>query len=271
MRTFVTYNNWHLGDSLIHLNFLRRLAILHPEIGFMHRCDPRQHAQLAELIGDIPAIRLGVLPAPPGSIDSWKNAGAQNMNAHGQWSTPGFFDTHPLKNDWVNFHIDWFKVLAQKMDLESPIHLPFHLLFDYPAIKRSDASRWDFDFLVINSRPGSGQVSYRDNFCFDPLIAALKQKGYRVACTQETRVPEVFCTAAHHLTVTDIGNLSLRTPYIVGVSTGAAWITHNVHNIESVKYRIIMLDRERLNLPGNGCHVATVEEITEKLRQMKLI
>ena len=33
---FHFYNRWNLGDSLVHLHFLRHLAIRYPEHGFIH-------------------------------------------------------------------------------------------------------------------------------------------------------------------------------------------------------------------------------------------
>lgn len=266
-----SYLVWHYGDNLIHLNFLRRLAVLHQDIRFVHYCDPNQHAQLRPVIEDIPNIRLSADALPPGAVNAWINFGANH--GPGGWDGKGFLDRHPMRWDYVQFHLDFFDGLAKRMGgFESPIKTPFDMLFDCPCIQKSHASNLDFDVLVINSRPGSGQLRcYTHPYCMDLLIDRLARKGHRIAATAPTNVPGVFQTAAHNLTLVDIANLSLRTPYIVGVSTGPLWLTHSTFNLNTVKYRVVLLERQRVHLPGNGCHAENIDAAVEILQKQGII
>ena len=266
-----SYLTWHYGDNLIHLNFLRRLAKQHPDISFVHYCDPNQHAQLLPVILDLGNIALSGGPLPPDAIDAWINTGASHRNPGG-WDGKGRFDNHQHRWDYVAYYLDFFDHLAKQMGLENPVKTPMDMLFDFPALKESRVSNLNFDILVINSRPASGQLRwYNDPFCMDHLINRLQHKGHKVACTQETRVPDVYCTAKDRLSLVDIGNLSLRTTYIVAVSTGPIWLTHNIWNLDSVKYRIVLLERQRVHFPGNGCHVETLDDAARKLQELGIL
>ena len=266
-----TWNAWGYGDQLLHLNFLRRLGIRHPDIQFNHHCAPQQHAQLRPVIEDVGNIRLTGDALPPGAINAWIARGSSH--GPGGWDGQGFFDKHKHRWDYVQFYLDWFNVLTSEMGLgESPIKTPFDMLFDCPCIQKSHASNMDFDVLVINSRPTSGQLRcFTHPYCMDHLIDRLARKGYRVAATAPTNVLGVFQTAAHNLTLVDIANLSLRTPYIVGVSTGPLWLTHSTFNLNTVKYRVVLLERQRVHLPGNGCHAENIDAAVEILQKQGII
>jgi hypothetical protein len=272
MTTYHTFNQWHTGDNLIHLHWLRSQAIAHPDDQFVHACDPAQHFQLQEVIQDLPNIRLAG-EIQQGSIDAWKCQGAQGQTPTG-WRVPGYFNRHPLKLDWVRFHIDWFRHLAKQMGLESKFAEAKDFLFDYPYLHddKGRAGTMEFDVLVINSRPASGQLAaYTRMDYFDGLIGQLIAKGYKVACTQPSNVPKVVCTQVHHLTCSDIGHLAIRCKGIIGVSTGPMWPCENVFALEKVKFRIIFLDREKVELPGNRWHVQTIGQAIDLLKKGGII
>ena len=75
--THHSYNEFHLGDNLIHLHFLRKLALKYPDEFFVHAVQPCHLLQLGEAIEDVPNIRLDPLEnKAAGSVNVWKNAGA---------------------------------------------------------------------------------------------------------------------------------------------------------------------------------------------------
>src|SRR5262249_3599769 len=49
VRTFI---EWHLGDNLIHLHFLRRLAAANPGVRFIHAAQAGYLGQMAEMVTD---------------------------------------------------------------------------------------------------------------------------------------------------------------------------------------------------------------------------
>lgn len=262
--THHTYCEFQLGDSLIHLHFLRALARLYPGHRFIHGIKPCHIPQMREFVEDVPQIELiGFPDRDPRSLNIWKN-------------TDGFWERHPLRNDYANFHLDWFRHLAFKLGLlASPFERPENLLFDHPALLRPTSLSKPFDVLFVNSAPCSGQFraylngpggpgDFNPEY-FDPLIAELASKQ-RVVVTARTKVPNVPCTLDYNLTLTGIGNLSLYCPVVVMVSTGPSWATFNVWNTRTVQLRVAFLDTETLNMAPNTFEVGTAEAAREQLR-----
>src|SRR6266699_2586382 len=121
-----THNAYHLGDNLVHLNFLRRAALENPGRRFVHRAQWNYLDQLREVVADVPNIDLSDFNymMPTNSIDAWRGAG-------------GFWYSHPDKFDFTKFHIkSWFPHLAKRMGIENPIGSTSDMLFDYPAIQQ---------------------------------------------------------------------------------------------------------------------------------------
>ena len=52
-----TFNEWHLGDNLVHLNFLRRLAVEHPDFQFIHACRIDYHEPLKPVVWPLTNLR----------------------------------------------------------------------------------------------------------------------------------------------------------------------------------------------------------------------
>jgi len=254
-RTHITVR---LGDNLIHLQFLRALAKAHPDHRFEHAGHVAYLGQMLELTHDLPNVELyPVEYVRPGSIDAWKNAGQ-------------FWERHPLANDWANFHLEFFRKLAGEMGLVSPFTKPADLLHDYPALLKKEPICTPFDFLVVNSKPCSGQLTGYDSAQMDWLIGELAQK-YTVVCTQKTRISGVTCTADHGFSVTAIGSASLFCKHIVMVATGCAWPTFNVHNLQSIQTRVILLENERVELAPNSVHVESVTGAQRILKEKGLL
>jgi hypothetical protein len=278
---YYSYNPWHLGDSLLHLHFLRHLAIKHPSHFFIHAVEESHLWQLGEAIEDVANVRLIRLEDQgryPGArwVNSWKNVGFGPIGRG--INVPGFWETHPLRNDFSTFYLELFGILARAMDLESPFNEAADLWFDYPKIKfgrnsqpllrdhcapRQGVGPPEFDFLVVNSVPLSRQLpAFREAQYLTPLIDELAER-YRVVVTNPLQhradrpsgSPAIPCTQDYQLSITDIGTLSMHCPYLLMVSTGPSWPTFNVWNRESVKLRLILLDEEQLNLGGNTVQV----------------
>ena len=253
MTAIYTHNDYHLGDQLIHLNFLRRVAASHPNVRFVHACHEQLISQLTELVVDLPNISLRNLKdRVEGSIDCWKNRKDR-------------FYGHPDRDNWVTFHLEHFDLLAKDMGVDNPIRSPRDLLFDYPML---DAGRAEpFDFLIINSMPFSNQLHIQPN-AFDPLIGRLMDKGYTL-CTTARCSYAVPCTQP--FSVTAVGCISRYCKYIVGVATGPIWPTFNVHNYDTVALRVILLESERIYLTPNTEHASSVMQAADILGERGLL
>ena len=244
-----THNAYHLGDNLVHLNFLRKVSLANPDRAFVHAAQWQYLRQLQDVVTDVPNVELKDYNylTPSDSIDAWRGANQ-------------FWYSHPGRNDFVKFHVEaWFPFLADRMDVENPIKCAKDMLFDYPSIR--DGEHQEIDVLVINSPPGSGQFQRYDESAFNPIITRMVEKSLRV----------VSSWPARGLSVTQFGHLSLFCHTILMVSTGPSWPTFNVWNQDSVKHRIILLEPERVNLSPNTMHCATVDEAAEVLKGAGLL
>lgn len=245
-----TFNAYHLGDNLIHLNFLRRCALAYPDREFAHYCAEQHRVQLLLVIADLPQIQL-VSECPSEAINAWR--GADN-----------FWYSHENRNDFVWFHKDWFWYLSKKMGLtDSPIQRAEDMLFDYPALAPSGAPTAAFDYLIINSFPHSGQLSGFNPHDFVRLVETLQARGKVCITTMPTGRCECTNDGNRGLDVTAIGRLSQSARHIVGVATGPIWTTFNKWNVNTP--RVILLDNEHLDLVEGVRHVRNVAEAMEYL------
>lgn len=228
-----TYNEYHLGDQLVHLHYLRKVCEENPHLEFTHHCNSKHHGQLRPLLEDVP-IKLEDLYTPPGAINAW--IGHAN-----------FYYEHPLRHNWVLFHLAWFDRLSSVLEVNNPIACREDLLFDYPALKGMATP--EYDYLIINSPPMSGQLAnYHPNLLTN-LVRQYLNSGKSVITTYPTGMCE--CTLDMGFTVTDIGCLSRFVQHIEGVATGPMWTTFNIYNLDTVKSRKFYCSHQTVNLTDN--------------------
>ena len=274
-RVVGTIIEWHLGDNLIHLHFLRSLAAANPDVQFLHAAQEEYLWQLAEMVADVPNIKLISLAAALQIPDftwlhAWKNADSYFVKHPGWWA-------------FCEFHLDWFAHLSQRMGFRSPFSRNEDLIFDYPALLRASdrfPSLGDFDFLFINSCPRSGQLSaYNSLEYLDPLLTEIINAGHSVVVTQPTSVQKlagdkgkgrILCTQDYGMSVTDIGRVSRHCRHHIMVSTGPSWPVLNKWNLPSGNLRVLFLEHERLNYPS-VIHVPNRERCRELLVERKLL
>jgi hypothetical protein len=257
MRSISTFNALHLGDNLVHLHFLRKLAQAYPEIHFTHGANEAHLAQLYPLWQDLPNLKVeSIVGVGQGAINAWCGAGA-------------WWYQQPSTADWCGTMIRWFHELANLMGLECPIREPRDMLFDYPALIHRVPGGADLpmnvDFLIINSPPRSGQWSGFSLEAFDQLCEHLDKFG-RVLTTHPSMVDGVRCTQADRLDVTGIGKLSQQSRVIIGCVTGPMWPCLNIWNADTVKLRIHLQDREHVNMAPNTTHANSLSLVPEILK-----
>jgi len=217
-----TYNEYHLGDQLIHLNYLRRLSYLYPNYIFRHYCQDIYIPQLLAVVEDCPSIEILPLGERDGSaVNCWLGV-------------DGWFYRHPKQRHWVDLHLDWFATLSTRLGVENPIRTKYDLLFEYPALRKKVYQ--PFDVLIINCPPGSNQLPTFSLEKFESLTKKLCEDMDVI-----TVYPTKLCpsTLEMHMTVTEIGNLAQFCQYIVAVDTGPLWTTYNQWNIDSILGRTI--------------------------------
>ncbi len=247
-----TFNAYHLGDNIIHLHFLRKLAQRYPDAEFEHYCAEQHRVQLRPIIADLPQIRLLEI-CPTDAINAWRGV-------------DGFWHKHNYRNDFVTFHQDWFRHLRIQMGFpEGVIDGVDSLMMDYPALDARANPYPKFDYLVINSIPHSGQFSAYNPHEFDRMIKHMLKRGKSVITTAPTNT-DAKCTndGMTGMDVTEIGRLSQSARCIIGVPTGPIWPTFNIWNRETD--RVLMLDNERVDL---GVYVYHVQSVAEAMKLLE--
>ena len=231
-----TFCNYHVGDNLWQLHFMRKCVDRDPTLQFTHACSEPYLVQLREVVEDLPQITLvGLSDKPDGAIDSWKNR-------------DGKFYENPKRDDWVAYHLEFFDALSRDLGLDTPLEEASDFLFDYPALAHR---RERIDFLIVNSHPLSSQfAAYNDNQ-FIGLIQVLAEKGMSVMTTKPTKI----AASTHPRTITGIGRLSAR--YVFGVATGPMWPTWNIWH--EPEFRVVLSDREHIDISPNTDHATSIE------------
>jgi hypothetical protein len=211
-----TYNEYHLGDNLIHLNFLRRLGL-----PATHYCHQHYHVQLQPLCEDTDILLLDLPARPADALNVW--IGRDNA-----------FQSRSPDTTWWQFYSQWFAQISAELDTPNPIHTRHECMFDYPALLQDFPA---YDYLIINSPPLSGQLPSFSQEWFSKKVLELQDQGYTVITTYPTGI----CPATLDLgmTVSNIGALSREVSHIITVDTGPMWPTFNVHNKYTVLSRTV--------------------------------
>jgi len=205
-----TYNEYHLGDQLHHLNFLRRVCEFNPDTEAIHYCKQEYHSQLLPLCEDAP-ITLQDLPHRGDAINAWIGA-------------DGYFYRSPLNKNWVAFHLDWFSYLSNKLEVMNPMQHPDAFLFNYPELNKKKYPA--YDVLIVNSVPMSNQLPDYNPWFFERLTKKYLDEGSTVITTYPTNLCQ--STLELGMSVSDIGSLAKSVNRIQGVDTGPMWTTYNV-------------------------------------------
>ncbi len=249
-----TYNEWHFGDNIIHLNFIIRALELNPNLRWIHYCRSEYVDELKKLVANIDAVEIRPLDHFSGFVtNSW--IGSNN-----------FIWLSQLRYNWVEFHLEWFAYLSSILEIENPILQASDLYFRL-SYSQSSTHEDSFDFLINNTMPLSGQVpNFNPNF-FNSIANQLISLGFKVIATNPGS--QAINTRELGLTALDIGWLSTKSKYIIGVPNGPIWTTFNTKNQESVRIRIFHLFGQVIPFVNTYCYQRE-EEVLAQLNKLIL-
>lgn len=211
VKHFSTYIEWHLGDNIYHLDYLRKLINNNPEFIFSHYCKKQYINELSNHITEyenniqLYPIEYGV---PEKAINVW--IGANN------W----YYDykknnlSSPLMYDIM--YIDWYNHLQNIYGLPNPIQTVEDFLLTFPKIDIYDLPK-QYDVLVINSTPQSSQYHYEEDL-FKKLIYNFINQGHNIITTK--KIDNIECTLDYNYNLTQIAKISTKTPIIIAIHTG---------------------------------------------------
>lgn len=190
-------------------------AMRHIDCPHVFYCPEEYHRNLQDLCEDRDIKLMPQDPHPADAKCTW--IGSQRYSHRGiTWGN---------QSDVLAFLCAWSSEMALECGLPK-MFVKHDLLCDWPAINRPVHEVPDFEVLVINSPPRSGQCPRWDQGQMDGLIQRIAVKN-RVVCTNPTAAVSPNITVIDK-TISEIGSLSLRASFIVALATGAHWPVHNV-------------------------------------------
>lgn len=237
-----TSANSHLGDIAWFCHVARRLKGTH-----QYYVPVEYHWQVAEMLEGTQVELLDIKDAPPDALSTWI--------ACGRFESQGV--TYANQTDMVAYLMRWNNALLREAGEDFQFTKREEMLFNFGAIRRNLCAP-QFDILVINSPPLSGQCHEWDQGQMDDLIHTLGNTG-TVLCTNPCRyAPSISAS------ICGIGNLSLRAKKIVAVASGAHWMIHSPWSQHIEK--TLFLDPIRLDYGGGNIrHAKNVAEAREWL------
>lgn len=234
----------HTGDAVWALLQLRKIG------GEHHFYTPEEyHWQLRDIIEGTEIKLHPHEGIPTDAKCSW--IGSQRFQNRGVvWSNGP---------DIVDFLMRWGNCMCAENGVEAKFIERSSMLADWPAIQRP-CDEGEFDILIINCPPRSGQTPRWDQGEMDSLIQETGAR-HRVIVTNPTTANNVRQV---NRSLSEIGNLHLQAELTIAIASGAHWGCHSIWSQEKPLY-LFLDDPLRLDygrpLPHHGLVVGMREEL----------
>lgn len=204
MKTIDFISESHLGDCIMHADFLNKLVKLDQNININYYITEIHKNQVDEFIENKDRIKTyNRSDAPSTAIRAW-------MAQYGQITSIPF--------DFGLLKLNFYKRLCQELKIPCPYDTIIDLLPDSSLFWENPKDE-EWDILLINSDGHSGQTKHKPLECKD-FVDKFKHK--KIITTK--KFEDLPCTMDLNYSVMDIGRLSLKCKLIVGVHT-APWHT----------------------------------------------
>lgn len=229
MKKLKMHNLYHLGDNIYSLIFLNNI-IEHNDISIEYSCRYNFLSELKQ--HNYKNINLSALTQINNSIDTW-------IQANNFWAE--YFLKQDENNDWYyydEFYLKFYDDLAKRNSLKHTFNEIRDTLYYHPDLEKRRYD--DYDFLIVNSRGGSGQFKYvYDDF--KTLVYKLKDKGFTLITTE--KIDNFDCTRDKNMNLKDIGNLSIGCKNVISVHTAPMTTALNIKSVDTVNKWILLNDK----------------------------
>ena len=219
------HNSYNLGDSVFNFILFYQIKnyIEQNNIKIFYYAKKEYLPQLKEFLCS-PNIFLSFLELkPPSSIELWINNDFFEYK-HVEQVMPICFNLYyktffnnVLKKLYIAFKIDRFFYEDDNLITR----------FDNIPDKYKN-----FDILIINSQPLSGQYNYNKSE-WDNYIINLSN-NFKILTT--TKVENILCTTDNNLTIKDIAALSTKAKVIIAINSGVVPGLLNIYTLQNVKH-----------------------------------
>ena len=244
----------HLGDVSHLMHFLRKFVALNNVD--VELCFSEKYNKEITLQNDSPRIHLvnQSSSAAHNFTDLWKK--------YKELGYPNVPKTDPnIFKAYNEMYVYFFQFVCQKLGYNCPINKPEDMLFDNPGILTPTPLSQEWDYLLINSFPLSGQVNGTEqemDAIFDEKIAKLRALGKSIVTTK--KITGIPCTRDHDLSLLGIANISINAKNIVGINTAPYLMCFNIWNIDKVQRWVHYNDRHLYRYNNRITNVFTKEE-----------
>ncbi len=226
------HNSHHLGDNVFNLLlfYMIKKYIENNDIIIYYYAKDEYLSQLNEFVCSKNIILNSLNLKPTNSIELWIN-------------NDFFGFIHEPKKFCISYN-NFYKIFLTRVLIKLNMNLSIEKLYyiDEDLLNRYDnipTIYKDFDILILNSAPLSGQYNY-DKKVWDNYIINLS-KNFKVLTT--TKVDGVLCTFDNKLTIKDIASLSTKAKVIIAINSGVVPGLLNIYTLSNIKHFYVFDDR----------------------------
>lgn len=256
-KIFYIHNGYGLGDSVFNIILFRIIKdfIIHNNIKIYYYTKEVYIQQLQEFIYDNPSIILLPINQKPNySLELWTE-------------TPFFVYTFGTaismsKKKMVNFnkyYKNFFNIFLRKfkfnISINKFVYYDDDLLNRYKLLSEKYKN---FDILILNSTPFSGQYNYNKKI-WDNYIIKLNNR-FKILTT--TKVDGVLCTYDNRLSIKDIASLSTKAKVIIAINSGVFPGLLNYYTLTNTRHFYIFDDRCFYSYPNFENKKNDISDIT---------
>jgi len=169
---------------------------------------------------------------PNNSVDLW----IENDIFGITWSRVKHYPIRtPQKVVYDKFYSDFFKSVLKTLKINYKLDTTYFSYKDTELIDRYNnlCDKYkDFDILILNSTPMSGQYTYNKHI-WDAHIMILS-KHFKIVTT--TKVDKnILCTFDENMSIKDIAALSTKAKVVIAVNSGVVPGLLNYYTLKNVK------------------------------------
>lgn len=228
------YNELHLGDCLYQLLYCNKLVEKNNNIEIVFYCNEKYFYELNLWNKFLDKIFfLPIEKKTSGAYNTW--IGLDNFHHSTLPNYNFYFDKQ---------YIDFFNKLSKKINIENPIKTSEDFLFDNIEILKPTES---YDFLIVNSKPLSGQVDKEMiNYLENKIIYDLEGK---IITTK--KIGNFKCTVDYNYSLLDIAKISNNVKYIIGIHTSPMLVCLNKYSLNNF-VKMYILQNENLTYSYNN-------------------
>ena len=249
-RDVYLHNIYGLGDSVFNMILFKLIKeyIIDNNIQIYYYTK-KEHIYQLNQFNDNKNVKIFSLDIKPEkSLELWIN------NKYFNYTHIDVCNNNSKKRiNYNKYYLNFFNIVLRKLKFNTSISSI--LYSDNDLLTRVDTippEYKNFDILIINSQPFSGQYKYK-KYIWDKYIKIINSK-FKIVTT--TKVNGVLCTFDKRLSIKDIASLSTKAKVIISINSGVLPGLLNTETVNRVKQVYVFDDNSSysyLNFKNKNC------------------